>query len=450
MKREKGQKTRVGLNDRGFSLMELLISIAILVIVMVPLMSNFFRSMQMNKRAEKLQLQSNLAASIMEGLKANDMATIIRQFSGGFEFDLISEEIAGCVRRLYHHGGELTDIPPAEEEPGYCFAIDRIMAGGSSYDVLIRMDPSDYQYATAGTMNSYPMPEPINLDDKVNALLFSTGSEMGEATAYDETALTSFVQWGRAYAQMKLEQSSEYLNYLAEYSRYLDIIEENALKTPKPADPPRPVEPTLESYAAQPGNMDYRYYFDPAYTRQIITKTMRIIVNKETVAYEIEYRCAWPKGSQAPQGIGEDNVQSLIVNQISGKTYANQIQNVYLFYTPSIFQELHQADTACLINMDASNPVNFYVAKQGAVVYPVAIAREGGNVSAYTDIPIFTSYVDGMPETGQGTVDKNIVKKEAKDRIFKVKIDICKHVDSSDLSQKYLEVQYSLEGTKEE
>jgi prepilin-type N-terminal cleavage/methylation domain-containing protein len=450
MKREKGQKARVELNDRGFSLVELLISIAVLVIVMVPLMSNFFRSMQMNKRAEKLQLQSNLAASILEGLKANDMDTILKQFTGACEFDLISEEIAGGVKRLYDQGGNLTDTPPADEGTSYYFVIDRIKVGGSAYDALIRMDPVSYQDETAGIMNSYPMPEPINLDDKVNALLFSNGSEFGETTVYDEWALSSFVQWGRAYAQMKLEQSSEYLSYLAEYSRYLDIIEENALKTPRPADPPRPVEPTLESYAAQPGNQDYRYYFDPDYTIQIITKTMRVTVNQETVAYEIEYRCAWPKGSQAPQGIGEDNVQSLIVNHISGKTYANRIQNVYLFYTPSIFQELHQADTACLINTDATNPVNFYVAKQAPVTYPITIAREGGNVSAYTNIPMFTSYVDGMPEAGLGTVHQKVIRAEARDRIYEVKIEICKHVDSTDLSQRYLEVEYSLEGTKEE
>jgi type II secretory pathway pseudopilin PulG len=44
---------------------ELIISIAILAIVMIPIMGNFFRSMQLNKKAEDLQVQSNLASNIM-------------------------------------------------------------------------------------------------------------------------------------------------------------------------------------------------------------------------------------------------------------------------------------------------------------------------------------------------------------------------------------------------
>ncbi len=450
MKREKCKKTGEGLNNRGFSLVELLISIAILVIVMVPLMSNFFRSTQMNKKAERLQIQSNLAASILEGLKASDMTAILEQFTGARPFELISESISGGVSRLYYEDGVLQDTPPPGEQTDYYFAINGIQAGGSVYHAFITIDPLSYKDESAGKMNSYPMPEPINLDGKMNALLFSSGSESGEATAYDEHALTSFGQWGRAYAQRKLEQSPEYQSYLTDYNRYLDIIEENALKTPRPADPPMPTEPTLESYAALPGKGDYLYYFDQGYLRQIITKTMRVTVNMETVTYELEYNCAWPKGPQAPQEIGEDNVQSSIVHSISVKTYAKPVQNVYLFYTPSEFQAVHQADTALLRNMDAANPVSFYVAKQGTVTNPITISREGGNISAYTDILFFHSYVDGAIEAGQGTVNSNIIRTQPKDRIYQVKIDICKYVDTPYLNQMYKEVEYTLEGTMEE
>lgn len=451
MKREKSQKGTGWLNDRGFSLVELLISIAVLVIIMVPLMNNFFRSMQMNKKAEKLQIQSNLAASIMEGLKTSDMATIIEQFTGpSVAFDLISEEIDG-VNRLYNNGGIIQVTPPPIEQATYYFAINKIKVGSTAYDAFITIDPISYKDDVAKIMNSYPMPEPINLDEKANALLFSNGSENGAATTYDDTALETFRQWGRAYAQIKLEQSPEYLSYLSDYNSYLDIIEENALKTPRPADPPMPIEPKLESIAALPGNEKYLYYFDTAYISAKVTKTMRITVNGRTVNYDIEYFCDWPKGSNELQSSGEDSVQSTIVNHISTKSYSNTVENVYLFYKPSIFLVKDLNDVALLTNQDGANAVNFYVANQESVSNKVKISREGSNVSVYTNLPTinYSSYVGGTAEI-PSTVNQKVVRTKQKDRIYQVNIDICKYIDTSNLTQKYHEVQYTLEGTIEE
>lgn len=59
MKRIYNKRSGYRLNNRGFSLVELLISIAVLVIIMVPLMGNFIRSMQINKKSERYQIQSN-------------------------------------------------------------------------------------------------------------------------------------------------------------------------------------------------------------------------------------------------------------------------------------------------------------------------------------------------------------------------------------------------------
>ncbi len=452
MKREKSQNATGQLNDRGFSLVELLISIAVLVIIMVPLMNNFFRSMQMNKKAEKLQIQSNLAASIMEGLKTSDMTTIIEQFTvpTAAEFNLISEEIDG-VNRLYNNGGIIQATPPPIEQATYYYAINKIVVGSTAYNAFITIDPISYKDDVAGIMNSYPMPEPINLDEKANALLFSDGSEDGTATAYDATARETFHQWGRAYAQMKLEQSPEYLTYLSDYNRYLDIIEENAHKSPRPADPPMPVAPSLESFAALSAHRDYIYYIDQESIKKIISKTMRITVNNKTVDYDIEYECRWPKGPEAPQNTGEDNVQSTIVNHISTKSYSDTVENVYLFYKPSIFLVENLNDVALLNNQDDANAVNFYVANQESVTKTVKINREGSNVSAYTNIPSsnFSSYVGDTVEISS-TVNQKVVRTKQKDRIYQVKIDICKYVDTSDLTLKYREVQYTLEGTIEE
>jgi hypothetical protein len=177
---------------------------------------------------------------------------------------------------------------------------------------------------------------------------------------------------------------------------------------------------------------------------------MRITVDDTTVNYDMEYLCDWPKGSSSLQSTGEDNVQSSIVNHISTKSYSNTVENVYLFYTPSIFLVEDLADIALLNNLDNNNAVNFYVAKQDIVSRPIKIVREGNNISAYADVA-YSSYLGDNAESGDGSVNRNkVVKTKPKDRIYDVKIDICKYVDTDDVTQKYHEVEYSLDGTIEE
>ncbi len=448
MKQDKCRNAPRRLGNKGFSLIELMISIAVLVIIMVPLMNNFFRSMQMNKKAEKLQVQSNLAASIMEGLKATDIAEIINQFNGIEEnFTLISEPAEDVLRLEYNEHMELEESTSHDKQATYYFAIHGIRVGSSAYDAFIMIDSNEYKDIT-GTMNKYPMPEPINLDEKANALVFSHGSSDGaELTpSMDTLALNSFTLWGTAYAQMKLEQTAEYLAYLNSYSIWQDECEQAAMNGTAP--PPEPERPTLESYAVT--HPEYGDYFKPELIAKHITKTMRLTVNDKSVIYDIEYFCNWPKGNSL-QGITENKVQSSIVDRISVKNYPNPVQNVYLFYTPSAFQSDHPADKVCIINEVSANPVNLFAANQGAGVipYPVKLQRNGDNLSAYTDIPSYISYVGESQEPGPGTVNNNVVKTKEEDRIFNVEIKICKYEDVA-VKDRYRKMEYTLQSTMEE
>ncbi len=446
MKKDECSKVHRSLNNKGFSLVELIISIAVLVIIMVPLMNNFFRSMQLNQKAKKLQIQSNLAASIMESVKANELPAIIEQFNRGIEdFDLIPEE-AKEVLRLKKVDTDKYDIYVTSdgEQATYYFAIHGISVGSTAYDALVTIDsdPAANQYKqNDGTMNRYPMPEVINLDEKANGLVFSNGTtEEGKAhsDAMDTAALNDFISMGSSYAQTKLEQTPEYQSYLEQYEAWKDacVLAEINNTTP----PAEPVKPTLASYAA--AHPEYDRYIDPVTVKQYVTKTMKLTVNNKTLDYAVEYSCSWPVGS---------NIQSSISNQISKVNYAKTIENIYLFYTPSIYQSSHSADKIVLQKV-SENPVSLFVAKQGmdTMVYPVIIQRIGDGLSAYTDLPGtgFISYVGDTQETGNTTINNNIVKTKEEDRIYSVTVEICSYPgEGTPVSGRYKDVLYKLEST---
>ncbi len=442
MKREKSHKASGRLNNQGFSLVELVISIAVLVIIMVPLMNNFFRSMQMNKKAEKLQLQSNLAASIMEGLKASDMTELIGQFSGG-GFNLITETIKGVDRlQLNTLSNKLELYDGSFVQDTYYFAINGIQPGGAAYDALITIDPEETYREDPGTMNRFPMPEVINLDPKANGLLFSNGTENGTVVppSIDDMALTTFREWGTAYADLKFRQSSDYQSYLDAQREWQEDYVQAVLDGKTGSDlPVEPTEPTLSGYAAT--HPEYDEYMNEDKIKGYITKRMLVSVNDRNVTYDLEYSCAWPKGPGKLQSTGDNQVQSSFQNRIMDKNYPIAIRNVYLFYSPSSFQTpTHSADR---IEVTSIDPLNFFVAQQETVFNSISIMKSG-EVTLFTDLnPI--NYTTPEPES----VIPGVVKTREEDRLFNVTINICKY-EEVDVSNRYDMVLYTLESTMEQ
>ena len=436
MKKVKHHRMREKLNNRGFSLVEILISIAVLVIIMVPLMGSFFRSMLMNKKAEELQVHSNLAASIMEGIKSTDMPDIVNQFIGTEIFDIVNNTAQDGMMRLKYDATNMnyTEFSSEEEQATYYFAIHGIMVGSTAYDALIKMDSSGYKVPTyIDTMNNYEMPEIVNLDQKANGLLFSNGtleSAIGP-NLEDDIALSNFSLWGSTYAQQKL-QAIYYQAYLEAYDSWQD----ECVRTGNPNTLNKPSEPTLLDHP------EFDIFYKQDIVKSYIDKTMYITVNNKTIDYRIEYLCNWPS---------EMNTERNITNQISTIEYANNVENVYIFYTPSIFQSLRQADKVIIKNEASTNPVNLFVAIQDGNVLTerVTIERVGTNLSAFTDIP--ATLVNDVKDTALSGINAEVIKKNQKDRIYDVTIQVCEYegiISATPPEDRYDNVLYTLEATK--
>lgn len=429
------------IDNQGFTLLELIISIVVLVLIMLPLMNSFYRSAQMNKKAEDIQVQSNLAASIMEGLKSQDIEAAITQFKGPIgSFEIITDSAGNpiaedvMVLRFNAVTGKYEEVvlnsdETLPEQSAYYFAIHGIQEGSTAYDALITMNSTTYA-AASDILNNYRMPEAINLDALANSLLFSDGETAGDTL--DSEALDTFKQWGADYAYQLFLGSSDYLNYLSAYDQWINDCETAAMEAL-----PTPVPPAVVSFNPSV----YPSYCDETILKQNITKTMRVVVNQalfNTVKYEITYHCDWPAGSPLNQSISYP---------VSVKNYSKVLENIYLFYQPSLFKNITDVhyDRIEVENQTAGHPVNFYLAKQsGSVVLPhVKISQSGpGVVSVFTNLdPV---YVDSS-----SAINESIVKTEQKNRIFEVKIQLYKFIDSDNPEDKYLEQVYSLSSSNE-
>lgn len=85
-------KNRRKLNNKGMSLIEILVAIIILAIVSGPLLNALVTSIRLNTKAKVNQSVNTMAQSIMEGLKAYDIEQLCWQFNSIDNMRLISGE----------------------------------------------------------------------------------------------------------------------------------------------------------------------------------------------------------------------------------------------------------------------------------------------------------------------------------------------------------------------
>ncbi len=437
-------------NNEGFSLIELLISITILVLVMIPLMNSFVRSMQLNERAEDIQVESNLAASIMEGLKNLNTKETIKQFTGStVPFDIITDKngVLGIskIKVLNYSGGVYGVVKPEDYasldgQATYYFAICGIQEGGTTYDALIKLDSDTLAYrpVSSTTMNKYPMPDAITLDAMTNGLLFSNGQT--DADTMDNVALTTFLQMGEAYARELFEHSSANLTYQADCMQY-EIDYTNALA----AGSTLPTAPTVVTFDP----ISYPDYCDSDTVKADIIKTMSITISEDTVdsiEYKINYECNWPTGS---------TLERTLSYPVSVKNYAKPIENVYLFYKPSVFTNFDVVKVNQTY-IDNPNPINFYAAYQqlGTSLLPklTISTRSSDNISVFTNIDIDTSGVEHKVDdiVRPEMMNQGLINTEVKNRIYEITVQLYEYVDSTNIPDKFKNELYTLKSTREE
>ena len=78
---ERMVRTRMKKNNKGLTLVELLITVTILAIVVLPLLRGFVISAQTNAKAKEKLRTTEISKNIMEGINANSLEDVSRQFN---------------------------------------------------------------------------------------------------------------------------------------------------------------------------------------------------------------------------------------------------------------------------------------------------------------------------------------------------------------------------------
>lgn len=138
-------------DNRGLSLLEVLIAIVVLSIVVVPFMHAFITAANTNADAKREHKATVVAQSVMEGFKAEPLDEIIEQFQDPttdfhiLDPDRINGSIASAVA--------MTQDPAT---PGvYRFDITGVQEDTSAYDVRVTLDATAYRDPANTTQIQY-------------------------------------------------------------------------------------------------------------------------------------------------------------------------------------------------------------------------------------------------------------------------------------------------------
>lgn len=169
--RLKLHKCKKQLNNKGFSLVELLVSIAMLAIIVIPIFSNIVLASRTNFRSREMQQVADLGDDIMEGLKAEpSIKDIAKQFvynsNHDVEFDIASSQSVSSAQTCelkkegtsfsratknsvsYNATNDSFDFLPKDKSAGenriYYFGITDLKIGQQKYDAVITCDAEQY------------------------------------------------------------------------------------------------------------------------------------------------------------------------------------------------------------------------------------------------------------------------------------------------------------------
>jgi prepilin-type N-terminal cleavage/methylation domain-containing protein len=439
-------------DNTGFTLLELLVSMIILAIIMIPLMNNFLHAMKISQKAEKLQDYNNVASNIIENMKSLDLDQILTQYAS---------------KRIYYNtdAGIYTLDPSDEEEGIYYFSLEDIAEENASYDSVVKLSTGTYLYEEADLshngilMNNYPMPDIITANSNYNAMFFahmyrdsvtmtlSTTDDplLSTDKSIDQIVLEYFKASANDYADAQFKAySASYADYQQKLVAYQNGDTEEI-----------PVEPTRSSIP--PEDPQYSVYGNPDYCQEsmiqtYIDRSFEILLSDVEAAlgrynskanYQITYHCNWPAGLS----IGENTISF----NLESKNYGLQIVNLYLYY--EIFHQgliAYQPDRIKITN-NSGRSVNFYIVKQDTVVPSPSIKlfRFGsGDTNIYTNmsdsqVKEYTINAGTGTEvavddtTNQTTVNNSIISSQRTDRIFLIEVEIYPHTVGA-IGTKYL------------
>ena len=194
--REDVQKKR----GSGFTLVEVLIAVAILAVVSIPVLQSFVSVAQVNGKSRRRLAATTIAENIMESCKGTSLLEVAAQCNSLAPMTIVSDPgtttFTGTAQELYPSGTSWSDTGTEAKTVSYdsgykfnkkdkcAFWIRNIKSGGAKYDVVLeyeyqggRSHASDSDVTSMGTNG-------VNLMSfyKVTVSVYRSASEFGLLT----------------------------------------------------------------------------------------------------------------------------------------------------------------------------------------------------------------------------------------------------------------------------
>ncbi|MCQ2523518.1 MAG: type II secretion system GspH family protein [Lachnospiraceae bacterium] len=190
------------LNNKGFSMVEVITAVILLSIVAIPLLNSFITSIRVGARAKEMQRVTAAAESVMEGFKAYHYDELVKQFKGAGKSDI--KILNGDKFEAFSISDATTDASLAvstTNNKGTATVVDTAVFSlkgldyeGAKYDAMVRVEPFESassvshngtkEYNHFGRMNGYKDGVYTqNLEDVTNsyyALLTQIASKLNE------------------------------------------------------------------------------------------------------------------------------------------------------------------------------------------------------------------------------------------------------------------------------
>ncbi|MBE5939262.1 MAG: type II secretion system protein [Lachnospiraceae bacterium] len=167
------------LNKKGFSLVEVLVTIAIIGLAIVPLIASFILSIRLNIRAWNVQNATFIAQNVSESFKAMTMEQLIEKY-GEPEEELSPETNAATGRLVFRNIGSEEGINYFKE------------ADSRRYYVTVILDPGEYKdniEENIPGINDYKIPDLSDLyTDSVHGPIVLKS----DIVRYDNEVLSKF------------------------------------------------------------------------------------------------------------------------------------------------------------------------------------------------------------------------------------------------------------------
>ena len=387
------------LNHRGFSLIELLICIAILGIVVAPLLNHFVTAARVNVSAEQIQRETAIAQSFVEEIKDKSIEAIAIEYAYSASADkkeLIKDSVNGgyteatdynrsCKRTaVVNDAGEIEyqyELIEKSSEPYYF--IKKGVTNG--YDALITIDASRY----LSTVNAKEMPHITEVNQERNAL-FIENMETSSAIA------------------------SLYADHLAYHAQLMEDNRDNPTFVP----PPR--------YTAED-------------IKKGLARNIKFSLIKNETTYEVSMEYVYSCTDPRINGIGTRSYS------VGNFTVQDSMGDIYLFYFPT------NLDTISFErDLSWQQDTNVYIVQQ--TQEPPEPGQEDKRFSSERlEIwiePDDQAYLNPYNNTeyysvSGSKVNKNFVKMQKENRILNIQVQLYRHRDNYNFLAEDLCAEYS-------